>query len=90
MPPDLQTICLKCLEKDPRRRYGSADLLADDLHRFLDGRPIAARPVSVAERTWKWCRRRPAEALLLLACVFGLVGLVAGLAVFAAQQRQAG
>ena len=88
VPLDLQTICLKCLEKDPKRRYASAAALADDVRRFLDGRPIEARPVSVAERTWKWARRRPAEALLALACGLGLVGLLTGLAVFAVQQSQ--
>ena len=88
VPHDLQTICLKCLEKDPRRRYASAEALADDLHRFLEGRPTTARPVSAPERAWKWARRRPAEALLLLACVVGLIGLVAGSIVFAAQQGQ--
>jgi eukaryotic-like serine/threonine-protein kinase len=88
VPLDLQTICLKCLEKDPRRRYTSAETLAEDLRSFLDGRPIAARPVSAAERTLKWARRRPAEALLALACGLGLIGLIAGLVVFAVQQGQ--
>jgi tetratricopeptide (TPR) repeat protein len=88
VPPDLQTICLKCLEKEPRRRYASAEALADDLHLFLEGRPIAARPVSAWERTWKWARRRPAEALLLAVCVLALAGLLAGLSLFAAQQKQ--
>ncbi len=77
IPADLETICLKCLEKDPGRRYASAELLAEDLGRWRDGRPISARPASAVEKSWRWCRRRPVVAALAAALVLTLsVGLV--------------
>lgn len=69
IPRDLETICLKCLRKNPASRYASARALAEDLRRFLDGRPVEARPASALQRTLKWTRRRPAHAALVaLSC----------------------
>jgi len=76
VPLDLETICLKCLEKDPDRRYASAGSLADDLRRFLDGEPIQARPTPLWERAWKWGKRRPAMVALLGVSVAAALGMV--------------
>jgi tetratricopeptide (TPR) repeat protein len=65
LPKDIQTICLKCLDKDPRRRYASAAELADDLGHFLRNEPIRARPVGMTERLWKWAKRKPTAAALV-------------------------
>lgn len=78
IPADLETICLKCLAKDERRRYARADDLADDVQRFLKGEPIRARPAGAAERLWKWARRRPAAAALVAVSLLAAVTIVAG------------
>jgi tetratricopeptide (TPR) repeat protein len=78
LPLDLETVCLKCLEKEPPRRYASAQALAEDLERFLAGEPVQARPATAWERAVKWTKRRPAVAALIAVSVLAAASLVAG------------
>lgn len=79
IPRDAATICLKCLAREPERRYRDATALADDLRRFLAGEPIAARPVGSVERMWKWSQRRPGlTAALVAASAAILIAIIGG------------
>lgn len=73
LPRDLETICLKCLQKAPAQRYSSAAALADDLNRFMEGRPVLARPISALAHAVRWCRLHPAPAVLSAALLASLV-----------------
>ncbi len=86
VPRDLETICLKCLEKDPDRRYPTAQALADELRRFLAEQPIQARPMTAVQRGWRWCRRKPLVAGL---CAAVALSLLLGLATTSWQWRLA-
>lgn len=79
VPRDLETICLKCLEKEPARRYGTAAEMGEDLGRHLKSETIVARPVSPPEKAWRWCRRKPALAAALAACVIAVFAGIAGI-----------
>jgi hypothetical protein len=89
LPPDLATICMKCLEKSPWRRYETALELAEELRRFLGGEPIRTRPVGRIERAALWCMRRPLVAGLVAVSVLLALGLVTTAFVYEQRLRQA-
>jgi hypothetical protein len=86
---DLETICLRCLEKEPSKRFESAQELADEIHRYLRGEPIVSRPITEVERLYRWCRRNPTAATLFAAVVVtGLLGgVVSGTFSYLTRQR---
>lgn len=88
VPKDLETICLRCLEKDGGKRYQTAEDLAGDLERFLENRPILARPIGPVERIGKWVKRRPAIAALLLGLVTLLIVIAVGGVAYNVQLRK--
>ncbi len=85
VPLDLGTICMRCLEREPRRRYASADAVAEELKRWLNGEPITARPVGTLERGWMWCRRNPLVAGLTASVAVALILGTAVSTVFASR-----
>ena len=86
-PHDLETICLKCLQKERGHRYATAGDLAEDLRRFVRGEPILARPTPVHERAWKWVRRHPIPASLVAVSVLFVLSLIAGGVAFGVYQQ---
>jgi serine/threonine protein kinase len=86
-PMDMETICLKCLHKEPKRRYATAQALAEDLARFQTGKPVQARPVGRLERSWRWCSRNPAVAALVFTLLLG-TSMTTVLAVVANQNAE--
>jgi serine/threonine protein kinase len=87
VPKDLETICLKAMQKDPSKRYPSAAGMADDLKRYLDGQPILARPISSVELFVRWCKRKPTQAGLAVSTVALAIALVASGIAYGANLR---
>jgi WD40 repeat protein len=88
VPSDLETVCLKCLGKEPNRRYASAADLADDLEAWLEGRPIAARPAGRLERSWRWARKHPEKAAVRAIAFAALLGALIFAAVWGARKYE--
>jgi tetratricopeptide (TPR) repeat protein len=88
LPRDLETICLKCLEKVPGQRYQSAQSLAEDLDRYLNGQPIQARRITWLHRCWRWSRRNPGWAAAIVLALATLLGLAIGGPLVARRERQ--
>jgi eukaryotic-like serine/threonine-protein kinase len=93
IPRDLETICLKCLEKEPARRYASAQMVAEELGRFLENQPVQARAIGPAGKAWRWCQRKPVvaglTASLILAVILGIAGVLRQSYQANAQRRRA-
>src|SRR5437762_1742022 len=83
IPRDLETICLKCMEKEPLRRFATARSVADELRHYLTGQPIQSRPVSHTERVWRWSKRNPAIAGLSAVVIIALLAGTTVSSVFA-------
>src|SRR5262249_35272981 len=89
VPRDLEAVCLKCLRKEPPRRYADAAQLAAELRRYLAGEPLRhTRPVGRVERAWRWCRRNPALAAASGLALLGLAAAAAALALYAANKAR--
>ncbi len=92
VPADLETICLRCLQKEPAKRYANCFELAEDLHRYLAGEPILARPTGRAERLWRWCKRNPklaiSSAAILVLLVSGCIGSTWAALTIASERNQ--
>ena len=86
---DLETICLKCMEKEPERRYGSAEALAEDLERWLRLEPILARPIGQVARIQKWARRNPQTAILVFICSLATLAFFVGQSVMSVRLSRA-
>src|SRR5262249_38045659 len=78
VPKDLETICVKCLQKQPQRRYASAQEVADELGRFLEHEPIRALPISAPTKLWRWCQRKPLVATFAISTLLLLIAVAIG------------